>query len=419
MLGTKNKAEFAWAMYDWANSAFSTTIQAALLPIFFKDVAAANLEPFVSTSYWGYTQSVAMIIAVVLAPVLGAIADHAALRKRLMIFFVTTGAFFTASLFTVDKGEFLLCSVLYVAANVTFASANVFYDSFLPAVTSRDRMDWLSSLGYAYGYVGGGLLFLINIVMVLKPGLFFLKSPVDGMKLSFVTVGLWWFGFTVPFMRHVKEEKVGYKIKISTSIKEGFRRIFGTFKEIRKHREAFLMLIAYWFYIDAVGTIIKMAVVYGKDVGVPNEHLMGALLLTQFVAFPFAILYGRIAWKLGTKKALYLSILVYLFIMIWGYFLKSAWEFWALALLVATSQGGVQALSRSLFGRMVPHGKRAEFFGFFSVFSKFATVAGPAIYGFAAQLTRNSRSGIIFLIIFLLIGLALLSRVRTEEASKT
>lgn len=416
MLGTKNKAESAWVMYDWANSAFSTTIQAALLPIFFKDVAAANLEPFLSTSYWGYTQSVAMIIAVVISPILGAIADHAAVRKRTMISFVTTGAFFTAALFTVDRGEFLLCSVLYVVANVAFSAAGVFYDSFLPVVTSKKRIDWISSLGYAYGYVGGGLLFLLNIIMVLKPGFFFLKSPVDGMKLSFVTVGLWWFGFTLPFMKHVREERETSKLSFSVSVKEGFRRIFETFKEVRKYRELFLMLLAYWFYIDAVGTIIKMAVVYGKDVGVPNEHLMGALLLTQFVAFPFAILYGRIAGKVGTKKALYFSILVYLFIMIWGYFLKNAWEFWILAVLVATSQGGIQALSRSLFGRMVPRHKRAEFFGFFSVFSKFATVAGPAIYGLAAQLTKNPRSGIIFLIVLLLIGFALLAKVRVREA---
>ncbi|RKX44766.1 MAG: MFS transporter, partial [Thermotogae bacterium] len=241
MLGTKNKAESAWVMYDWANSAFSTTIQAALLPIFFKDVAAANLEPFLSTSYWGYTQSVAMIIAVVISPILGAIADHAAVRKRTMISFVTTGAFFTAALFTVDRGEFLLCSVLYVVANVAFSAAGVFYDSFLPVVTSKKRIDWISSLGYAYGYVGGGLLFLLNIIMVLKPGFFFLKSPVDGMKLSFVTVGLWWFGFTLPFMKHVREERGTSKLSFSVSVKEGFRRIFETFKEVRKYRELFLM----------------------------------------------------------------------------------------------------------------------------------------------------------------------------------
>jgi len=416
MLGAKNKEEFSWALYDWANSAFSMTVQATLLPIFFKDVAAKGLEAVKATGYWGYTQSIAMVIAVILAPILGAVADYMHGRKRFMSFFVVTGALFTSLLFFVDAGEFLLCALIYVVANVAFASANVFYDSFLIDVAGPGRMDWLSALGFAYGYVGGGLLFILNILMVLKPGLFGLSSAVDGMRMAFVSVGIWWFVFTILFFMYIKERR-GENLETAVNpVKEGFRRVFSTLRELKRYKNAFIFLLAYWFYIDAVGTIIKMAVVYGKDVGVPNEHLMGALLLTQFIAFPFSMIYGKLAASRTTKLALYIAIAIYAFIMTWGYFLKRPWEFWILAVLVGTSQGGIQALSRSFFGRMIPGEKKAEFYGFFSVFSKFATVAGPALYGFMAQVTGNPRSGVLMLMILLGIGALILGRVEEARA---
>lgn len=413
------KKIYAWALYDWANSAFATVILATVLPIFYKDVAGINLPDNLATSYWGYTQTIAMVIIALVSPILGAAADYSDSKKTFLKFFVLLGTTATALLFFVNEGNYLLASFFFIIANIGFSGGNVFYDGFLPDISDSDSIDYISSLGYAAGYLGGGLVLAVNLLMVSKPGIFGISSITRAIQLSFVTVAIWWFVFSLPAFKYLPEaERKAEKIPLGEYSKMAFGRLKSTFIHIRKYRELWKFLLAFWLYNDGIGTIIRMATIYGREVGIGQTDLIGALLLTQFVGIPFALIFARIAGKITAKKGIYLALIVYICITFYGYFLDSALDFWILAGIVGMVQGGAQALSRSLYGAMVPEGKSAEFFGFFGVSSKFAAIIGPTVFAYTGQLTGSSRYGILAVAFFFILGIFFLSRVDVEKGKR-
>jgi UMF1 family MFS transporter len=403
-------------LYDWANSAFATTILAAVLPIFYNDVAAVNLPDNVATSYWGYTQAIAMLIIALITPVLGAVADYSKSKKIFMKLFVFIGVIGTALLFFIIEGRYLLASVFFILANIGFSGGNIFYDSFLPIITKKDKIDYVSSMGYAAGYLGGGLLLLINLLMIMRPQMFGIANTTLATRIAFVTVAIWWIIFSIPAFINLPESRVGLgKFTLGPYIKQGFHRVKNTFTHVKKYKELFKFLIAFWIYNDGIGTIIRMATIYGREVGIGQNDLIGALLLTQVVGIPFTLIFGKLGEKIGAKKGIYISLTVYLIITILGYNLDSALDFWILAGLVGTVQGGAQALSRSLYGALIPENKSAEFYGFYGISSKFAAITGPFVFALVGQITGSSRYGILAVASFFIIGIILLYTVDVDK----
>ena len=403
-------------MYDWANSAFATTIMAAVLPTFYSEVAGANLKPVQASSYWGYTNTIAMLLVAVAAPILGAMADHSGARKRFLSGFASLGILFTALLVLVSTGDWLMASLFYILGRVGFAGANIFYDSLLPHVARPDEIDQVSTKGYALGYLGGGLLLVVNLAWILKPELFGLSGAESASRLSFLSVAVWWVLFSTPLFRHVPEPPfIREQGESANPIRAGFQRLGRTFRGIRRYQELFKFLIAFWLYNDGIGTIIIMAAIFGAEIGIGTTSLIGAILAVQFLGIPFSFAFGWLARRFGTKRSILLALGVYTVIAIGGYFMQTGLHFWILAFLVATVQGGSQALSRSLFGRMAPKAKTAEFFGFYDVSSKFAGIVGPALFGLVGQLTGSSRLSIVSLVVFFVVGGLLLTRVNEKE----
>ena len=411
-----NRTVWGWVLYDWANSAFATTIMAAILPTFYSTVAAAQLPPHVASSYWGFTNTIAMLIIALTAPILGAISDYLNAKKRFLAAFVAVGVVGTAFLATIHSGEWLKASLLYIVGRTGFASANIFYDALLPHIAPRREIDRVSALGYAVGYLGGGLLLALNLLMILQPHWFGFPDSEAAARFSFLTVAVWWAAFSIPLFRWVPEPLVTQinERKVNP-LREGMRRIVGTLREIRRYRQAFRFLLAFWLYNDGIGTIIVMAVIFGVEIGIGQQHLIGAILMVQFVGMPFAILFGKLAQRLGAKRSILLGLSVYTGIAMGGYFIQSAFHFWMLAVAVAMVQGGTQALSRSLYGKLIPREKSAEFYGFYDVSQKFSGILGPAVFGFMSKLTGNSRSGIFSLIVFFIGGALVLLSVEEPE----
>ena len=414
------KAVFGWTMYDWANSAFATTIMAAVLPIYFMDVAGKNLAGTTATAYWGYTQSIGMLLVAFLAPILGAVADYSRAKRKFLSVFIFIGSISTILLFFTGEGQYLWVSALYILGMIGFSGGNIFYDAFLPEIVPYKEMDYVSAKGYSYGYIGGGLLLLLNIAMIMKPTLFGIPDTLTATRLSFLSVGIWWILFSTPFFLYVKEDRSTARKERSTGayVSVGLKRVATTFKEIKKYQELLKFLIAFWLYNDGISTIIKMATIYGKEIGIGTNDLIIALLITQFVGFPLTIVFGKLAGKIGSKNSLYLSLWTYVVIVIIGYFMQSAVHFYLLAAAVGLVQGGSQAISRSIFGSMVPKTKSAEFFGFFGISSKFSAIFGPFIFGAVGQLTGSSRYGIVSLVIFFLVGIWLLAKVDIEKGQR-
>jgi UMF1 family MFS transporter len=420
-LGLHRKELRAWAAYDWANSAFATTIMAAILPIYYSRVAAVGIPENLRTAYWGYTQTVALVIIAVISPVLGAAADYLGAKKKFLASFAGLGVFGSFLLYFAGEGEWRFASIAFIVGNIGFAAGNVFYESLLPHVAERDEVDRVSTAGYAVGYVGGGLLLALNLLWISFPQQFGMADSGQASRMAFVSVGIWWALFTIPILRHVSEPPRRFVQDEQTTMnpmRAGFGRVIETFASIREHRHVFIFLLAFWFYNDGIMTIIKMATIYGAEIGIGETHLIGALLLVQFLGIPFTFAYGALAARIGTKNGIYLALCVYTGISIFGYFMTEAWHFWTLACAVAVVQGGSQALSRSLYSTLVPRGKSSEFFGFYSISGKFGNIIGPFVFAVISQLTGGSRLSILSLVVFFVGGMALLSRVDVEEGRR-
>jgi len=412
MLTDNKKAIFGWAFYDWANSAFATTIMAGFFPLFFKEFWSSGVDATVSTARLGLANSVAGTTVALLAPVLGAIADKGTSRRKFLMFFACIGIVMTSSLYMVSEGNWPHAVLLYIFAIIGFSGGNVFYDSLITGITSEDNLDLVSSLGFALGYLGGGILFALNVWMTLKPEVFGFTGAQEAVKISFISVGIWWAVFSIPLILFVREPENANAKKGMNAVRDGLAQLKKTFIEIRHLKTIFLFLFAYWLYIDGVDTIIVMAIDYGISIGLKANDLIVALLITQFVGFPCAILFGYLGSRIGAKRAIFSAIAVYLFVSIWGAFMQSRNEFYILAITVGLVQGGIQALSRSFYARIIPVEKSAEYFGFYNMIGKFATVLGPVFMGGIGLLVRSmgyssniaSRVSISSISIFFIIG---------------
>ncbi len=417
-LGLHRRELRAWAMYDWANSAFATTIMAAVLPIYFSKVAAANVEEHLRSAYWGYTQSVALVIIALLSIVLGAVADYMGAKKRFLGGFAFLGAIGTAMLWFVGQGDWLFASVCFIIGNIGFAAANVFYESLLPHVARPHEIDRVSTAGYAIGYVGGGLLLALNLAWIQMPETFGFSDAGQATRASFLSVAVWWALFTIPVLRGVKEPgrvlEDGERDDLNPIV-AAFKRLGHIFREIRQYRDLFVFLVSFWLYNDGIVTIIKMATVYGTEIGLGQGDLIGALLLVQFLGIPFTFAYGVLANRIGAKNGIYVALVIYIAITGLGYFMTEAIHFWALACAVAMVQGGSQALSRSLYSTLVPAAKSSQFFGFYSISGKFGNIIGPFVFAVVGQLTGSGRFGILALVAFFVSGLLLLRTVDLER----
>lgn len=408
----------SWALYDWANSAFATTVMAAFFSIFFSSYWSLDQDSSVTTFWLGIANSLESLVVAILAPVLGAVADSGGYRKRFLVFFSFLGALLTGTLAMVHAGAWLAAMFVYVIACVGFAGANIFYDALLPAVASEKKVDFVSALGYSLGYIGGGLLFLINVLMYLFPVVFGLPDDggVAAVKASFVMVAVWWIVFTIPLMLFVKEDAPVRRLSAGQAVRKGFGDVVYTLRSLKRLRMTGLFLVAFWCYIDGVDTIIRMAVDYGTSLGFPSESLIVALLITQFVAFPAALAYNIFGRKIGQKKAILVAISAYAVISCIGFFMTNVIQFYVLACMIGLFQGGIQALSRSYFTRFVPSGMEAQFFGFYNMLGKFAAIIGPMLVGVVTLLTGSHRAGILSLVILFLVGGILLHRVDEDEA---
>ncbi len=414
----KNKEIISWSLYDWANSTFSTTVMAGFFPLFFKQYWSTATDVTVSTWYLGLANSAASVLVASLAPFLGAIADKASVKKKLLIFFAFIGVISTGSLSIVSQGQWKIAIIFYVIASIGFMSANIFYDSLLPSVASYQKRDFVSSLGFALGYIGGAILFLINVTMYLNPKFYGITDAATAIKLSFLTVAIWWAIFSIPILIFVKEPSVQNDLGVIKSIKLGWSQLVSTMQSIRELKIVTTFLIAYWLYIDGVDTMIRMSVDYGTSLGFSSSSLITALLMVQFIAFPATLAYSWFAGKIGIKNGILVGIIGYAMISILGSMVSREWHFYALAALIACFQGGIQALSRSLYSKIIPESRSAEFFGFYNMFGKFAAIIGPPLMGYIGLITGNPRYGILSIIILFIFGGYFLIKVDVEEGER-
>jgi UMF1 family MFS transporter len=420
-LGLGTRPVRAWAMYDWANSAFQTTIIAAVFPIYFQRVAAADLPDGDATSRFAWATTIAILIVAIVAPVLGAIADYAAMKKRLLAVFLGIGVASTSAMYWVMRGDWMLALILFVIGNVGVAGSIVFYESLLPHIADEKDLDRVSSAGYAIGYLGGGVLLAINLAMIQQPGWFGIPDTATACRLSFASVGVWWLVFAIPLFLRVPEPARRLEADERPEgniVLTGIRRNVETFHELRRYRQAFLLLLAFLIYNDGIQTIIRMATTYGTEIGLDQGAMISALLLTQFIGVPFAFLFGYFAALIGAKRAVFVGLAVYAAITVLGYFMQNTTHFFALAVLVGMVQGGTQALSRSLFASMIPKHKSSEFFAFFGVFERYAGVLGPAIFAVVVDYSGTGRNAILSVVAFFIIGAAILTRVDVESGRR-
>ncbi len=384
------KAIWGWAIYDWANSAFATTVMAGFFPVFFKQYWSYGADVNVSTAQLGFGNSIASLFVALMAPILGAIADKGAAKKKFLIFFAYMGVLMTAALFLVQKGQWAWAIFIYAMGIIGFSGANVFYDSLLPSVAGEEKIDFVSGLGFSMGYLGGGLLFLINVLMTLMPQKFGLPDAASAVRFAFLSVALWWGLFTFFTIFWVPEKKVSALEKKRESIvTAGFRQFFGTFKKVRHLKVVFLFLLAYWLYIDGVDTIIRMAVDYGLSLGFDSNDLIVALLIVQFVGFPAALVFGKLGERWSVRKSIYLAIFIYMAVTVWGAMMTQKTEFYILAVVIGLVQGGIQALSRSYYSRLIPKKQAAEYYGFYNMLGKLAVILGPALMGFVGLIVKR------------------------------
>jgi MFS transporter, UMF1 family len=416
----------SWALYDWANSAFATTVMAGFFPMFFKKYWSIGTDINHSTAFLGLANSAESLIVAIAAPFLGAIADKSTSKKKFLIVFAFMGALMTCALRFVQQGSWPLAAVLYAAGAIGFSGGNIFYDAMITDVASEKRLDMVSSVGYALGYLGGGILFAVNIWMYLRPVTFGLADGTEAVRISFLTVGIWWALFTIPLILFVKEPAGTERLTTMQVIKAGLSQVGDTFSHIRQNRMVFLFLLAYWFYIDGIDTIVRMAVDCGISLGFNDNSLITALLLVQFIGFPAAIGYGYLGNRIGAKRGILIAIVVYVGITIWGALMKKEIEFYLLAAAIGLVQGGIQALSRSYYATIIPADKSAEYFGFYNMLGKCAAIIGPLMVGgisvLVARVSGSSSLGtrvsIASLSLLLLAGGLLLYFVHPDRQNK-
>ena len=411
----------AWAMYDWANSAFVTTIVAAVFPIYYEQVAASGLSKAAAAFRFSLATTLALVVVALISPMLGAVADYGGMKKPLLLAFQCLSLGASAALYFVGPGDWMLALVLFGVGNIGAAAAFVFYDSLLPHIARPDELDRVSTAGYALGYLGGGLLLALNLAWITAPGWFGMPDAGVATRLSFVSVAVWWAVFSIPLFRRVPEPPRQLESGETTGravVLAAFGRLGETFHELRRFRHALVLLIAFLLYSDGISTIIRMATLYGSQIGIARQHLILALLIVQFVGIPCSFLFGRVATWIGTKAAIFLSLAVYTVVSVLGYVMSTAAHFYLLAVLVGTVQGGSQALSRSLFASMIPRHKSSEFFGFFAVFEKFAGILGPLLFASAVGSTGSTRSAILSIVVFFVLGGLVLAAVDVEAGQR-
>lgn len=410
-MGSK-RAVWGWALYDWANSAFATTVLAGFFPVFFKHTYSRGATAVVVTNRLATASSIAILLVVVLAPILGKMADRGAWRKRALATGMLLGCLSTAVLAVIAPGQWLPAAAAFAVANIGFSLGNVFYDSLLVTVSEEHERDRVSALGYALGYLGGGLLFLLNVAMVLKPALFHIANADLGVRLSFLSVAVWWLLFSIPILRWVKEPTVANRSSTDRKGSKVWAGLWRTARAIPGQRDLCLFLVAFWLYIDGVGTVIRMAIDYGASIGLATSHLISALLMTQFIGFPAALLFGRLGERWGAKRSVLLGIAIYAGVTVFATRMHSATEFYVLAATVGLVQGGVQSLSRAIYSRLIPKDQPSEYFAFYGVLDKAAAILGPLLMGWVGLITQNSRYGILSLLGLFVAGGWLLTRVR-------
>mgnify|MGYP006086882579 FL=1 len=406
-----NKKAWSWAFYDWANSGFATTVMAGFFPIFFKSYWAGDLDPAQSTFAIGSINSLVGLIIAISAPVLGALADVGRIKKRFLFAFALVGILSTGYLFFIPESSWKLAIIFYAFGVIGFSGGNIFYDALIIGVSKPDERNRVSALGFSLGYLGGGLLFLLNVLMYTKPAWFGLSSSIEAVLWSFLSVAIWWSIFSFPIFLNVKEENLEKKVGPSSVVRMAFSNLYKTFRSIKKYKSAVIFLIAYFLYMDGVDTIIRMATSYGSDIGLTATSMIGALLLTQFIGFPATLVFGLYADKFGYKLSLTFGIVTYIGVVLFSSQIDTALDFYIVASVIGLVQGGVQAISRSYFSNLIPPEKAAEFFGFYNFIGKSSVILGPFMVSGIALLTGNPGYGILSLLILFIPGLILLWRV--------
>ena len=411
-----SKEVISWAFYDWANSAFATTVIAGFFPIFFKSFWANSLSDTESTALLGLANSLSGFFILIFAPFLGALADITFRKKYMLVFFMLIGAGSTASFFFIYEGYWMIAVIAYILASIGFSGGNIFYDSLIIDVSNDQSRNQVSAFGYAMGYLGGGILFVLNVLMYLQPNIFGLASEIDAVLFSFLSVAIWWSIFTLPLIKFVKERKGEItSLSLTSTVKNSFFRVINTFKEIRQYKNLFYFLVAYWLYMDGIDTVVRMALAFGSDIGLASSELIVALIITQFIGFPSTIFFGLLAERFGLKILLYIGIGIYILICFGGLVISTIFGFYLLAGVIGLVQGGVQSVSRAVFSKMVPDGKDSEFFGFYNLVGKSAVIFGPMMMGLVSYLFSDPRAGIISLLILFIPGLLVLRMVEIKE----
>jgi UMF1 family MFS transporter len=420
-VGLTTPEQRAWAWYDWANSAYFTTIVTAVFPAFYATYAAHGLEPAQATARFGAITTISVAFIAFASPILGAIADVTGIKKKLLATFMMIGVTSAAAMVLIGRGDWRLASLLFFVGNIGVSGTTVFYDSLLPHVARPDETDRVSAAGYALGYLGGGILLLLNLAWILQPQAFGFADTAAATKASFASVAVWWLLFSIPLLRRVPEPAVvleaGEQARTNV-VRAAFGRLGRTFREMRRYKHAFTLFVAMLLYQDGIQTIIRMASVYGAEIGIDQNAQIAAFVMVQFLGIPFSFLFGALGARIGTKRALFIALAVYTAATIIGYFMTTVTQFFLLAAMVATVQGGAQALSRALFSRLIPVHKTSEFFGFYAVAERFATVLGPLVFTLSVLLTGSSRLAVLFIIAFFAAGAALLAKVNEEEGVK-
>ncbi|MGH8443126.1 MAG: MFS transporter [Nevskiaceae bacterium] len=406
----ERRAQWAWAAYDWANSAFATTVLAGFFPIFFRNFWNAGVADADVTFRLGLAHSASGLFIFLLAPVLGTLADRGSAKKAFLFAFALLGAAATALLAAAPASAWVGATLLFALASIGFSGSLIFTDALLVDVAQPREYERVSALGYGLGYLGGGLLFALNVAMVLKPALFGLSGKTAAVQWSFVMVGVWWALFTLPLMRWVRERPAAPRPR-GSALGDALGELAATLRSIRAHRAVWMFLIAYWLYIDGVDTVIRMAVNFGQAMGFPDDSLIVALLIVQFVGFPAAIAFGRLGERWGARNAIVLAIAVYAGVTVWAYSLTTVAQFYAMAVVIALVQGGVQSQSRALFAQLIPADRAGEFFGFYNMLGKFAVILGPLLVGWAALLLNDPRLSLMVLLVLFVPGALLLMRV--------